>query len=726
MQGNRQAWSNPDQTPVGDEDGAARPCMTGAGRPWLRAWRPAILALSGMANAGVALSALFLAGALAIAVVVNLQIRLDQVIVSLAFLTDLLALAGLCALLAAGAAAWRFGRGSPGICVGLASGVFVAAGLVSALLVEPEWISDFATMWGRAASDAHGHFAVTDIFDQRIQLLLVPALKLFGAHTWLVPALNVACLVTALLLGAWWAARVAGPAGLLIFCLAFASTPELQLAVGIPTHDVWGLPFLALATVAVHASIRRCREQAHWSGICAWVVIAGVSMTLLQIQREIGHVAFIAGIATYAVLATSRAADHAAQEAPRPSHGGSREVVGLLCCMLILGLTYPAGLAASRHLGMVAGSQSDSALADARIGGIAPSTSQGSYANARAFVDNFLATVEPETRSELVRDIALSDAVLQPERRVPNVLLRLKSLSPMGSQIYFYLPGLDADAPRANAWLTAMAGWHAAAFALLTLLALLRMAIRGTAREYLFPVLFSTFLLAALALVGETQPRYLIPLWFSGALIISSFALGTSGVRASSRRRWWTLACIPAVLLLVHGAWRIADASYSQESGRVLDAWQPAASAPGSRPPLPSTAYPALVGDHRSDPLGDLAFALQLPTSREDRVAQAVETELCVADTGRFEFHYYMPYHQDYALGHFTLSLLVDGVSVWSTGLPATPGIQYAAVDMDRTGCSSLQFQLSTDRGIADESWSSASLTEIYFPRFSAAATEAR
>lgn len=687
---------------------------------WFRATRAAVLALSSMAHACVLLSVMFLVTALAIAVVVNLQFRLDELIVSLVVLGDLLALAGICALLALGAVAWHFGRRSPGIGIGLAGCLFVAAGLASTCLIEPQWVSDFATMWERASGYAHGRFTLNDIFDQRVQLLLVPMLKVFGAHTWLVAALNVACLASTLLLGAWWSRRVAGTRGMLLFCLVFATTPELMLAVGIPTHDIWGLPFLALATVAVHRSIQLCTGQGTWLRIGAWVVIAGIAMILLQIQREIGHVAFIAAMATYAVLAAFRAADRAAPEGPSAIDRSTGNVVGLLCCALLIGLTYPAGLAASRHLGLLDESQGYRDLAEARLGGIIPTTSRGTYADGRAFVDNFLGPLEPEARGELVRDIALSDVVLQPERRVPNALLRLKSLSLMGSQLYFYLPALDTNAPRVHAWLMATTGWHAAAFALLTLLALLRMAIRGTDRAYLFPVLFSSFLVAALALVGETQPRYMMPLWFSGAIIVSSFALQTSSRRARPRRHWWALACIPAVLALVHGAWRIADAAYNHESGRVLDAWQPAAGNTGLRPPLPATAYPAPVYDSRSNPMGDLAFALQLPRSDEDRVVQAVEARLCVSGTGRFEFHYFMPYHQDYALNHFTLSLLVDDTPVWSTGLPSTPGIQHAAVDMDRVGCSTLQFRLSTDLGVDDVSWANASLTEVYFPRFNA------
>lgn len=686
--------------------------------PWVRAERLAFLGLSGMANACALLSAMFLVALLVIAFVINVQVRLDHLIFSPNFQGELLALAGLCALLTVCAGVWHFGRSSPRIGIGLGSCLFVAAGLVSALLVEPEWISDFGTMWARASGYSHDRFTLTDIYDQRIQLLLVPLLKLLGAHKWLVPALNVACLVSTLLLGAWWVGRVAGASGILLFCAAFATAPELLLAIGIPTHDIWGLPFLALATVAVYISIQRCMEKDNWLRTGAWVVIAGIAMILLQIQREIGHVAFIAAIATYAVSATSKAAGRAGTEGLPTGTRDTRGMVALVYCALLLALTYPAGLAASKNLGMVADSPSYKELAYVRMGGITPSTSRGTYADARAFADNVLVPMDPEARAELVQDIALSDAVLQPERRIPNTILRLKSLSLLGSQIYFYIPALDVKAPRANGWLTAITGWHAAAFALLTLIALIRMAIHGTAQAYLFPVLFSSFLAAGLGLVGEVQPRYLVPLWFSGALIISSFALEVSKSRRVSRWQWSALAFVPAVLVLVYGAWRIADSGYSQESGRVLDNWQAAGSDPASRPPLPATAYPALVHDPRPNPLGDLAFALQLPPSSDERVVHAVETELCVSSTGSFEFHYYMPYHQEYALNHFTLSLLVDGELVWSTGLPSTPGVQHAAVEMDRVGCGELQFQLSTDRGLDDASWVDASLTEIYFPRF--------
>lgn len=134
------------------------------------------------------------------------------------------------------------------------SGVIaVAAALISAVVPRPEWINAFQTMWIRANQVASAEFVVRDIYDQRIQLFLLAFVQMFGDGAWVVLLLNVLCIFVVLALRGRWARRVGGSSGAALFCVAFAAAPEVLLAIGIPTHDIWALPFVL--------SIRRRRTE---------------------------------------------------------------------------------------------------------------------------------------------------------------------------------------------------------------------------------------------------------------------------------------------------------------------------------------------------------------------------------------------------------------------------------------------------------------------------------
>lgn len=640
---------------------------------------------------------------MATAVIFNAALRFDRVISRLSWHVDAAVLTGLAL---AAVAAVILVQGKPRRALTVAAGLLVpvAAALAAIFVLRPQWISDFGTMWMRAHEFTTIDLVVRDIYDQRVQLLLVPAVRALGANLWVVPLLNLLCLSAAMWAGSVWVRRVAGPRAALLFCIVLATVPELLLALGIPTHDLWALPWIALSALTVQQSLR----ERTWRRAVLWAVVSACGMVLLQVQREIGHVAFVAAVLTYAVTAA------VVPKAPlvRPDQilpGGSRQLATrTLACALALVLAYPAGLAVARSAGMFADGASYKALVDARVGGVTPSAFRGTYGDGRAFAENFLEVLDPAARADFASDVALSDAVLQPERRVPNALHRMKTLSYLGSQTYFYLPGLETQRPAVSSLFASLTSWHAVAFAALVLLALGAMARGGYWQPYLYPILFSSILVAGLVLVGEVQPRYLIPLWFTGAMLVGSLALRL--IRLRPVRLLKPLAYIALLALLGYLAWKVLDRSYSHDEGRVLE-WSVT-----ETPPTQGAALAALMGDERANAIGALGFSMQLPESAGP-VAGEAKSKVCSTSRGRLEFFYYMPYHQAYALNYFDLTLLVDGRVAWSVGLPSTAGIQHAAVDLPEIGCMHLVLRLSTENGISDVSWVNASRTEIYFPR---------
>lgn len=660
--------------------------------------------LDEMAKVCVFLMSLVLVVLLLTAVTFNTALRFDRVATSLFAIVDAAALLGLAIM--ASAALWLLRANRCRLTAWTVSALLLGgAAVASRFIFKPQWVSDFGTMWARAQEFTVVDFVIRDIYDQRVQLLLVPAVRMLGDGEWVVVLLNVACLAVALAAGSRWARSVAGPIASLLFCLAFASVPELLLALGIPTHDLWGLPWIALVAVAVQQSL--VRELPRAAALLS-AAVAAVAMILLQVQREIGHVAWIAAILTYVVTAAV-VPKSGLEEETRLLPPESRKTAGKsLACALLLIVVYPAGLAAASGMGMFADSASYKELVHARVGGVVPSIVRGTYGDGRAIADNFLETLPPEQREDFAQDVAVSDALIQPERRVPNALHRMKTLSYLGSQSYFYVPGLEKTHRPANALIASLTSWHAVGFALLVLWSLVSMFRGRYWQPYLFPILFSATLVTGLVLVGEVQPRYLIPFWFTGSLLVASLAPRLVLVRQPASVR--PLAYIGILVALGYLGWRLADRLYTYEDGRILE-WS-------LEDPVPpqGAALAALMGDERVNAIGSLGFSLQLPESTE-AVDRRASTRVCTSGPGKLEFFYYMPYHQLYALDHFRLSLLADEASLWSVGLPSAPGIQHAAVNLPPQGCMNLEFVLSAANGVSDGSWVNASRTEVYFPR---------
>lgn len=666
---------------------------------------PLVVGLDEMAKVCVLLVSLALVLLLLTVVTFNTALRVDQVTTSLLLNVDAAALLTLTVL--AKVAHWILLAERIRAAALMIWALFLGgAVLASIFLFEPRLVSDFETMWVRANEFAFIEFAVRDIYDQRIQLLLVPAVRMFGAGEWVIVFVNVTCLSITLAAGGLWVWRVAGPIAALLFCFVFASVPELLLALGIPTHDLWALPWIALVALAVQRSLL---PELSRVGLVFWAAVAAVAMVLLQVQREIGHVAWVAAVLTYLVNAA------VVPKGPLGSAGSellpstSRRAAGAsLICTLVLVLSYPAGLAAASGFGMFAGSASYQELVHARVGGVVPSIVRGTYGDGRAIADNFLEALPPERRGDFAQDVAVSDALLQPERRFPNALHRMKTLSYLGSQSYFYVPGLEQRRPTLSAFIASLTSWHAVGFALLVLWSLVSMFQGGYWQSYLFPILFSSVLVAGLVLVGEVQPRYLIPLWFTGSLLVASLApklrqaKGTRGVRS--------FAYIAFLFILIYLGWRMVDRLYTHDDGRIIE-WT--LEEPGISQ---GAALASLMGDERSNAIGSLGFALQLPESK-GVVERGAHSRVCTSGPAVLEFFYYMPYHQSYALEYFQLSLRSDDAPLWSVGLPSAQGVQHAVVDLPAGGCRSLEFVLSAANGVSDVSWVNASRTEIYFAR---------
>lgn len=665
--------------------------------------------VDGLARTCVLLLGAVLAFFLVCVVVFNLSMRLDSIMKGLSWKLDaaLLLMLIFAGLLVGPMLRARFALP---LAATTAAAVLLGAAAVSLLVLKPAWVSDFGTMWGRAREFALVDFVMRDIYDQRVQLSLMPAVRLLGTSEWVVVALNLFCLGLTLFLGVAWSLRAAGRTAAVLFCLIFVSVPELLLALGIPTHDVWALPWIALSTLSVQEMLR----QIEWRKITAWSIVAAVSMVLLQVQREIGHVALVAAVMTCLVIAAAELKakfGYGATEARESSGYAANRV---LVAMLAMTLSYFAGLALASSVNMFAETKDYQDLVHARTGGIVPSVSRGTYGDGRVFVDNFLETLDPLEREAFARDVMLSDLALQPTRRVPNALHRMKTLSYMGSQTYFYAPDLESRHPRIASGVARAVGWHAVTFSTLLILSLALLARSSSLRSYLFPLLFSATLLLGLALVGEVQPRYLIPVWFTGSLLITHLA---SRVTSPCYR---TLGrCVTHIVflaLLVCAVWRLFVATYGNADGRMLD-WSEADQAPSK-----GGAFAALVNDDRVDAMGALGLTLRLEETTGAAETE-VDTRVCTENPGELEFFYYMPYQQEHAAGHFELSVLVDKESVWSVRLPEQAGVKHASVALPGVRCMEVAFRLSAAAGVPDISWVNASTTEVYFARISTLAS---
>lgn len=592
--------------------------------------------------------------------------------------------------------------------------------------IDVVWISDFKGMW-QAAVDmvSSGNYTVQTIHDERVLPILVPTILLFGADPAVVPIVNLVLLLAIQLAGYDLARRIAGHRAAQGFVVLWIGAMEPIFALPLTNHDIWGLFFLVLFLWGLRITFDRLAagktSTSRNKGILAGCVLGlAVVLTLLDMQRELTPIVIL-GFALGALLLLLK--------------GGTavrlRSAVLLATAAFLLYGGITAGL---KHSGYMLTSQQGSYLADIRVGAYGSSLSTGRYGQGQVLYKAFITQLDGEARHDLVNAIPLSDLVLQPAARIGNVVHRAQGQALLGSQTFFY----QSQAKTKSDWLLPLTRaynvCYSVVLAALSLWLILPLLRRLDSLDGLIQMSLLSALVGLLLLVGESQPRYIFPLWFILAQLVA-FALamrpGITGDRVPVTSVWgWD---VTRGTLLIFAAYAVLALAarwvYVESRGRTLSGWQPGLN--GAVEPVPQNWFQASQAlsaakikhdgaDKRSAGFGDLALVLKFPVNVEPGATTSADKTLCVGDERlSLEFFYFMPYQNPAAKGAFTLEALVDNRLRWTVQLPGTEKITRVRIpDVLPAGtCGDLKFSLRANRGLFRPSWVSASQVDVYFPR---------
>lgn len=593
--------------------------------------------------------------------------------------------------------------------------------------IEVAWVSDFKGMWLHAVDMvASGNYTVRSIYNERALPVLVPTILLFGPTPAVVPIVNLLFLLGIQLAGYDLARRIAGHRAAQGFVVLWIGAMEPIFALPITSHDIWGLFFLVLFLWGFRVTFERV-AAGKLGTVRHKVILAGCTLglagvlALLDMQRELAPFVILGFGLAGLLLALKGVAGHVRL---RPGL-----VLAAAVFVLYGGIT--AGL---KHAGYMLTSAQGETLAQIRIGAYGSSLSNGNYDQGQVIQKTFFNPIDGETRRDLVQAIPLSDLVLQPVARIGNIVHRAHRQALLGSQTYFY----QAQAKTQSAWLLPLTRAYnvcysivLAALSLWLILPLLR---RRDSLDGLVQLSLLSTLVGLLLLVGESQPRYIFPLWFILPQLVA-FALTLQPAdtdHAVPVSSVWGWDVIRGVLLLLAAYLLLALAAklaYSESRGRVLSGWQPALHGASQSAPenwfmanqkLSAAKIKHDANDSRAAGFGELALVMKIPTSVESGGATSADKTLCVGDERRaLGFFYYMPIQNPKAKGTFTLEVLIDDQLRWSIQSPGNAAITHVRIpDILPAGtCGNLKVNLRANRTISTDPWINASQADLYFMR---------
>lgn len=637
-------------------------------------------------------------------------------------------------------------------------GLIVATIAVRSILittVDPAWSTDYLRYWERAVQmAASDELLISDVYRQRALLVAYPVELLFGpeATTALKWANAFLLLIVQLALYDMMRLSVNHQAAQASSLVLLAS-PLPAYAALIPSHDVWGMLFLAGALWAV----ARARRLPHSVPGLAWVAIWGsvcaLSAYLFELQRSIGTLFCLA-------LVAASLLDFFAN---RGRHSGQRfspALLGLLVSAIAL-VSQPMLASVGARLDVHPATQERYAIPDAMkraAHGSAMGTARSAWF--ARFNDRFRAQTERDRTEvqEFSRSVYLSTWALQP-------LGKLDAMREHGQRLFSLSYPTDWDtilrrpegmSPQVRSGLVAHIGIFGVSLLIAVLICGLLMCLRrpGPAFPALAGTTFATGLALALLLVFENKPYNIAAVWLIYPIIFGgTFAsigprseLQPRGALASSAShavKGFGALAVTAIALLL-----LLRASYGIDDGRVIDGWEISLDQAGETnfslahdtdPLLPRAFDPDhYIHDTRDFVLRDaledgpriqrradrLYLALRFPDGplvRGDRLTAS--RELCTEGRrGGFEFFMFAPYLRRDVNQAFTVEVAVDGNVLDSLPIPhanRSDSMRLVSVrGLPRMqGCPTLSVSLVSHVDRTALSWARASHVELWFPR---------
>ncbi|NZA25319.1 hypothetical protein H0E84_02900 [Luteimonas sp. SJ-92] len=619
---------------------------------------------------------------------------------------------------------------APFLAVTIATGLMIRLAYVSA--IEPEWYSDFERYWryGLELAKSDGG-QITNGYLRRANFITRPLIELFGPRPAVVPYSNVLVLTLIQIIGYDILRRVRSHQAAQGFSLLWLVVPIPLMSAVVPNHDLVGMLLVSAAVwLGLIAQFHDSATTRKSVSVACWIA-AGVLVALLEAIRGLGTLYLIClTLITLAALAV--ALIRGARKIPSSRRRAILSLVGLVLVIASSAATESA----LRKAGMLTSHETER---HARIRYTTPHTtslSDGTYAFMRAFELAFMTEFreDPEAFASFRRSLALTDFIVEPTDRLQASLKRMQRQYSLGSQLGFYLRGVDAPARRI---LGAYNIFFAMSFVAMLLLAIIRLAQRRIDVPIVesFLLLLTAAISAAMLLIGENQPRYLSLLWLAGAIAIPSQMAAESLARDRAPGPAWLLATSAGVLVALLAAfWLLATWIFTPARGLILHDWT--LSGPGAD--AGTREFLATLQDRRStvmkgrdgEPIlakfDELSLKLMLPSPRPQPNGASARTSVCGLNPPvEFEFQYHAPGGTLMRNGELSLELRANENLIWSSPLSdrAHPRRVRTRLPLDDGGCTNLRFDL-TIRGEPSRSYRQEdTFVEIFFPRIDTPST---
>jgi len=412
------------------------------------------------------------------------------------------------------------------------SAIFVGLCLKLAyvFLMDVRLISDFESMWRIVTETITSGWPerITHVHQQRVLLFLVPLARLFGNSPLVYKIGNVVILMLSSLvsfsLARRWFGEDAARASLFLILLV----PETFFNLCIPTHDIPGA-FLLLTSLWMLDTLLMSVDKKSWITCLITGLFLGISVEFLEIQRSLSLVFWLA-VLMFIAYRASQTRGISLRDTPKkiPLFSSKRAYLILLFVFFsflvskgVYFLLESNGLILSDKVKSKGWTFDFIRSTDSwdTVGGYfyqwqnySPYTKNGNTYNSSIAVNKIL-----------------SDTYYNSFDRISNYLRRAERLYSLGSQSFFYyginiqLPSSRLKGKKIADFLTHHNMVFVLFFEIAFILSSILMLITNRINPRAFPSLLTlSFLSGALLILGESQPRYMYPIWFIAPMLMAA------------------------------------------------------------------------------------------------------------------------------------------------------------------------------------------------------------
>jgi len=625
-------------------------------------------------------------------------------------------------------------------------GVGLVVHLLLAALVKPVWSTDYLRYWQHAQELArHGDCGgLANLYCSRSLFIPYPVVLIFGIDaTYALKLANIMLLAVIQAFAYDILRRVkthqAAQAGSLLLLAA----PMPAYATLIPSHDLWGLFFIALFIWLITlATSKRVRNRSSMISDLLFAALIGIVAYLAEIQRNIGPILCLALVIASVVYALAYFRSKRDTMFPRGK-------TLLLLCLISIG-TYFLSDSIGGNFGLGLDNRTTSLMMRfaADSSGLGNGNSDWSARFRYRFGEK---AASSEEATDFARSIALSSIVLQPIDHTAQIAKKgiwLFSLN-YPKRWNRLLRNPEGISTQTRSLLILYTCLFAFLFGSWLAYALVSLA----ASNKIIPIPILTLLVtilgiaAAMLLLFSNKPLNLFPVWLAGTLTIGFWLRGHNDPVSTDIAPRLAAATYGILFMLVVAllGWGILRVLYAQPEGRLLAGWQYHAKM--KQPPLSDEwkdtmlkarpeafdlwAYKrgALKGYLREAPqdgrrirkyAGDTVTRMEFPGNVVAGDLLRLETEVCrkAGQRNNLEFFLFAPKRQWVKESSSSLDITVGAISVEKIKIPFQ-GKNFRRItvaDAFPEGCHRLAFNLHVDKTPGNQP-SQSPMVEIWLAR---------